>query len=146
MFGTFLFKFVETVSSKISNDSSMERGWKNTSSCWLQPIWKILVPKDRDAHQKNILKPPPTWRFIPVTKYLITPPFISHRMAIWKGSYNPRLGDLPPPRVGKLFSGGLLNITKTPSSVPINDGVSTYLPGMASWDVTCSGGIPLDVA
>ncbi len=32
-----------------------------------------------------------TWRIIPVSKWLGSPPFISHKKAIWKGSHNPIL-------------------------------------------------------
>ena len=39
----------------------------------------------------------PTWRIIPVSKWLGSPPFISHKNAIWKGnkgSHNPILSGL----------------------------------------------------
>ena len=35
-----------------------------------------------------------TWRIIPVSKWLGSPPFISHKKAIWKGSHNPILTGL----------------------------------------------------
>ncbi len=37
---------------------------------------------------------PSTWRIIPVTKWLGSPPFISHEKAVWKGSHNPILRGL----------------------------------------------------
>ena len=33
--------------------------------------------------------PPPIWRIMPVSKWLGSPPFISHGKVIWKGSHNP---------------------------------------------------------
>ncbi len=36
-----------------------------------------------------------TWRIIPVSKWLGSPPFISHKKAIWKGN-NPTNWDDPP--------------------------------------------------
>ena len=45
---------------------------------------KMLAPKIK-GH---------TWRIIPFSKWLGSPPFISHKKAIWKGSHNPILRGL----------------------------------------------------
>ncbi len=44
--------------------------------------------------QKSDMEPqsrPHTWRIIPDSKWLGSPPFISHETAIWKGAHNPIL-------------------------------------------------------
>ena len=59
----------------------------HSSDVWF-PLQLLKTPGRRGTKNKSF--PPCYWRIIPFSKYLGSPPFISHKNAIWKGSHNPR--------------------------------------------------------
>ena len=67
--------------------------WKCPSHRWLQLKKDVQVKLDHFLKGWGFKKKNLLWRIIPASKWLGSPPFISHEKATWKGN-NPSWGDL----------------------------------------------------